>query len=229
MRIETQYSSSNHSDRGGHAVRLLVLHATAGSLQSSLSWLCNPSSRVSTHYLISKTGRVLRLVSEDRAAWHAGRADWHGEKAVNEISIGVELENTNSGRDPYPQAQIDALTALVLDIKTRYPRIEITRHMDVARPVGRKTDPAGFPFEQWRSGFRVEAPTMPPPVSPPPTPKRYRVLGVPVYQDRACKGIVALYLTPGAIVEVDKEYPEGTAHLSTGVGFIRLDMSVEAV
>jgi hypothetical protein len=44
-----------------------------------------------------------------------------------------------------------------------------------------------------------------------------------------CKGIVALYLTPGAIVEVDKEYPEGTAHLSTGVGFIRLDKSVEAV
>jgi N-acetylmuramoyl-L-alanine amidase len=224
MRIETQYSSSNHSDRGGHAVRLLVLHATAGSLQSSLSWLCNPSSRVSTHYLISKTGRVLRLVSEDRAAWHAGRADWHGEKDVNAISIGIELENTNSGRDPYPQAQIDALTALVLDIKTRYPRIEITRHMDVARPVGRKTDPAGFPFEQWRSGFRVEAPTMPPPVSPPPTPKRYRARRI-LISTRPEGGLpYAGELQPGEEVVIDKWYPSShTGHLQDERGFVLMD------
>ncbi len=216
MRIETQYSSPNHSERGDHAIRLLVLHATVGSFHSSLSWLCSPSSRVSSHYLISKTGRVLRLVSEERAAWHAGRASWHGELDVNEISIGVELENANTGKDPYPPAQMQALTELVLDIKSRYPRIELTRHMDVAVPKGRKTDPAGFPWEQWRSGFDV--PTMPPPVF---LPKHtYRAIGIPVYQRSDRTGPLWGYLQTGDVVEIDDR---SNGHLADGRGFVHLE------
>lgn len=61
----------------------------------------------------------------------------------------------------------------------------------------------------------------------PPATTRYRVRGTPVFQQQQCTGPIALYLNPGAIVEVDKIYPEKTAHLATGAGFIRLDQSVE--
>lgn len=149
LRIETTFSSPNHESRNGKAVRLLVLHATVGSLQSAVSWLCNPKSKASTHYLISKTGRMLRLVDEEKSAWHAGRASWRGITDVNAISIGVELENDNSGRDPYPDAQVDALTDLALDIRRRYPGLNYARHLDVAVPKGRKSDPAGFPWGDW--------------------------------------------------------------------------------
>jgi hypothetical protein len=127
---------------------MLVIHATAGSARSALAWLTTPLSRVSAHYLIDKSGRVYQLVPDERAAWHAGRARWHGETAINDSSIGVELENANDGRDAYPAAQIDALLELAAE-KTAQYRIApdmVVRHADIAVPKGRKTDPAGFPW-----------------------------------------------------------------------------------
>lgn len=165
--IDTSYSSPSHSERGDHAVSLLVLHATVGSLQGSLSWLTNPLSRVSIHYLISKAGRVYRLVPEHLAAWHAGKAAWRGETAVNEISIGIELENLTGavdpktgklivqGQDPYPGEQIAALTDLTHDLLSRYSLTpdSLARHADVAVPKGRKTDPRGFPWNEWQASL----------------------------------------------------------------------------
>lgn len=90
--VDTTYSSPNYADRGDDAVELIVLHATVGSLQSAISHLVNPRTKVSTHYLISKTGRILRLVAESNVAWHAGRAKWKNTTKVNEISIGIDCE-----------------------------------------------------------------------------------------------------------------------------------------
>lgn len=147
---------------------MLVLHATVGGFHSSLSWLCNPKSKVSTHYLISKTGRVLRLVAEERAAWHAGVSQWFDLDSadIQHESIGIELENYNTGRDPYPKAQYAALLDLCRPLIARY-RIApdmFVRHLDIAVPRGRKTDPAGFPWE----AFKKEVYTpLPPPATPP--------------------------------------------------------------
>lgn len=92
---------------------MIVLHATVGSARSALAWLTNPAARVSAHYLIDKTGRVYQLVADEEAAWHAGRAEWKGQTAINEISLGIELENANDGRDPYPAPQITAVLSLL--------------------------------------------------------------------------------------------------------------------
>lgn len=170
-RIETQYASPNHSERAGHKVRLAVLHATVGSFHSSLKWLCSPQSRVSTHYLISKTGRVLRLVAEERAAWHAGVSQWFDLDSddIQLESISIELENANTGRDPYPPAQLTALLDLCRPLIARY-RIApdmFVRHRDIAIPRGRKTDPAGFLWDAFKR--EVYAPVEPlPPTEPAP-------------------------------------------------------------
>lgn len=159
--IDTTHRSPNHEPRT-RPIALVVLHATAGSLAGSLAWLCTPASKVSTHYLIAKSGHVYQLVDDDAVAWHAGRAEWHGETAINDISLGVELENANDGRDPYPAAQVAALTTLVRALFARYGPLALARHLDVARPVGRKSDPAGFPWESWRAAFAADPPIVGP-------------------------------------------------------------------
>jgi N-acetylmuramoyl-L-alanine amidase len=65
-----------------------VIHYTAaGSAKGSVSWLCNPVSKVSAHYVISRQGGIYQLVDLARAAWHAG--DLH----LNKTTIGIELAN----------------------------------------------------------------------------------------------------------------------------------------
>jgi N-acetyl-anhydromuramyl-L-alanine amidase AmpD len=142
--ILTTHTSPNHSSRGGRPIKGVVIHATAGGFQSALSWLTSPHSRVSAHYLIAKSGAIYRLVPHERAAWHAGKAAWLGETQINEVTIGIELENANSGRDPYPEAQVTRAVLLCRDLVAQY-RIApnwLVRHSDVALPKGRKTDPA---------------------------------------------------------------------------------------
>lgn len=148
--IDISHSSPNHSARHGARITILVLHATVGSYASSLAWLCDPASKVSSHYLIRKDGHIARLVPDELAAWHAGNSQWHGlgSEDIQRQSIGVELENANDGHDPYPPAQIAAAHWLCQQKIARYniERADVVRHIDIATPKGRKTDPAGFPW-----------------------------------------------------------------------------------
>ena len=203
----TSYRSPNFDAGRAQPVSLLLLHATAGDLRSALAWLCNPASKASSHYVISKLGRAFQLVDESNVAWHAGRATWHGARDVNGISIGVELENANDGRDPYPQPQVDALTALARDILARHQLVpaQIARHLDVAVPAGRKTDPAGFPFAAWQAALHAHT---------------YTVQGVPIYQRQDRVGPLAGYLASGDRVTIDATYPNGAGHLADGRGFV---------
>ncbi|HWQ11922.1 MAG TPA: N-acetylmuramoyl-L-alanine amidase, partial [Roseiflexaceae bacterium] len=172
MLIDSSIRSPNHAPRGRRAVTMIVIHATAGSARSALAWLTNPAARVSAHYLIDKGGRIFQLVPDELAAWHAGRAAWRGETAINEVSIGIELENANTGRDPYPPEQVDALVELVRE-KVRQHRIlpeNVVRHLDVAMPRGRKRDPAGFDWPAFRERLFAQLPPPPPERPPPPLP-----------------------------------------------------------
>ena len=149
---------------------MIVLHATAGSARGALAWLTKREARVSAHYLIDKAGHTYQLVADEYAAWHAGRASWKGQTAINEVSLGIELENSNDGHDPYPTAQIDALLRLAQAKVDQYgiaPEM-VTRHLDIALPHGRKSDPAGFP---WAEFIRSLFPAVPPPNTQPGRPR----------------------------------------------------------
>jgi hypothetical protein len=157
--INTTYPSLNHSSRNGRPISMLVLHATVGELASSLSWLTSRISKASSHYVISKDGTVYQLVDDSLAAWHAGKSAWNGldSEQIQDRSLGIELENDNTGHDPYGAAQLEALTWLARQKITQY-RIErslLVRHLDIAIPPGRKTDPAGFPWKTWTDQLYV--------------------------------------------------------------------------
>lgn len=142
--IERHPSPNHDARRPGQAVEILLLHYTGmPSAQAALERLCDPSAKVSAHYLIDEDGRVLQLVEEERRAWHAGLAEWRGRADVNARSIGVELVNPGHewGYRAFPAAQTASLVALARGILARHPipARQVLGHSDVA-PL-RKEDP----------------------------------------------------------------------------------------
>ncbi len=132
--------------RGGSRVELVVLHYTVLGCAEALERLCDPVAEVSAHYLIDRDGTVLSLVDEAGRAWHAGAGAWGGAGDVNSRSIGIEL--ANSGQEPFPEPQIEALERLLAGVLERHglgPEAVIG-HSDMAPE--RKGDP-GARFD-WR-------------------------------------------------------------------------------
>ena len=68
------HASPNFGKRAiGFSVNLLLIHYTGmKTCAHALKRLSNPTSGVSSHYLINETGVVYRLVDERYRAWHAG-------------------------------------------------------------------------------------------------------------------------------------------------------------
>jgi N-acetylmuramoyl-L-alanine amidase len=136
-------------------VSMVVLHYTEMKpVGRALDRLTDPEAKVSAHYLITEEGGVIRLVPEDKRAWHAGASFWRGIPDVNSASIGIELDHPghlpdNGGYRGFAEAQIAALIALLARIVKRYdiPRANVVGHSDVA-PM-RKTDPGElFPWDR---------------------------------------------------------------------------------
>lgn len=158
--------SPNYSPR---RPQMVVLHHTvAATFDASLLLLHtrNDGGPVSAHYLIDRDGRTAQLVADEHAAWHAGSGAWGSFRDINAVSIGIELVNT--GAEPFPPAQIDALLALLEDLVRRHRirRANVVGHADVD-PV-RKQDPsAHFPWKRLaEKGFGLW-PEQPAPEAPP--------------------------------------------------------------
>jgi len=101
---------------------------------------------VSSHYVIGRKGDIYQLVNEKYISFHAGKSSLpDGRMGVNSCSIGIELITTNDSIDSPTEKQIQSLTALVKDIKTRYKIKYVLRHSDIA--PGRKTDPWNMNWE----------------------------------------------------------------------------------
>ena len=142
-------SSPNFTRGKDRKITCVVIHSTATSgLASPLEWLTLPKSKVSAHYLIDKDGSIYGLVAEKDVAWHAGESFWQEQAHVNNFSIGIELVNPNDGSE-YPKAQLSALLELCFSICRDYGigASNVVGHCDIA--LGRKTDPAGFPWEEF--------------------------------------------------------------------------------
>lgn len=143
---------SPNSDERALPVTMLVLHYTGmQDAESALARLTDPEAKVSAHYCVCEDGQIVRLVEEERRAWHAGRSYWRGITDVNSASVGIEIVNPGHefGYRPFPEAQMDSLIPLIADIKRRHriARANVVGHSDVA--PARKIDPGElFPWER---------------------------------------------------------------------------------
>ncbi len=143
-KIAKSYPSPNFGERRLGPPDMIVIHYTGmATCAAARDRLCDPEAEVSAHYLIDLDGSTEQLVDEASRAWHAGLSEWRGETDINSRSIGIELVNRGHGSDyhPFPAPQMEALIALMTDIRTRWNIVpeNVVGHEDIA--PGRKIDP----------------------------------------------------------------------------------------
>ena len=154
--------SPNFDDRA-LPVSMVVLHYTGmADAASAIARLTDPQAKVSAHYLVAEDGQVVAMVSEEKRAWHAGKARWRSITDVNSASIGIELVNPGHafGYLPFPEPQMEALVPLVAEIVRTYAvaPADVVGHSDVA--PARKEDPGElFDWERLaKLGLALERP-----------------------------------------------------------------------
>lgn len=147
-------------------ISIIVLHYTGmqdgRDGAAAISWLANPESKVSAHYVVAEDGQIVHMVMEEKRAQHAGVSQWRGITDVNSASIGIEIVNPGHewGYRAFPEEQMDSVTRLVAELARTYnvePR-NVVGHSDVA--PARKQDPGElFDWERLaRVGLAVPRP-----------------------------------------------------------------------
>ena len=131
--------------------KFIVLHYTGmQSERVSIKRLTSQKSKVSSHYLINRSGKIIKMVDEKNIAWHAGKSKWKNFINLNNQSIGIELVNKGHqfGYENFPKKQISKLVILckILIKKYKIKKTNILGHSDIA-PL-RKMDPGEkFPWK----------------------------------------------------------------------------------
>ena len=99
-----------------------------------MHWLKSPRAHASSHYVVSRRGRIVQLVHLSDIAWHAG--NWK----VNTQSVGVEHEGFTYGAGGFTNAQYHASARLAGWIARRslmpIDRRHFIGHADVPAPGG---------------------------------------------------------------------------------------------
>jgi N-acetyl-anhydromuramyl-L-alanine amidase AmpD len=156
LKAETNYTPAN---RNPTSIRYVVVHVTEGSFWGSVAWLQNPRAHASSHYVISREGKIVQLVAEKNVAWHAGN------RRMNELSIGIEHEGMTYDPVGFTKAQYHASARLVAYHARRsllpVDRKHIIGHGEVPHPsdptriggASAHTDPG--PYWDWEHYVRL--------------------------------------------------------------------------
>lgn len=87
-------------NQGGpmRAYRGLVIHIAEGFFEGTISWQRNPSSQVSSHFIVGRDGAIAQMVDTDVVAWtqQYGNGSW------------LSVENEGFTPDPLTPAQVEA-------------------------------------------------------------------------------------------------------------------------
>ena len=151
--------TSERRNSARDCVRALVVHATAGASTSGAVSVMT-DGRASFHWVVPDENEpahghsVYATAPEARAAWHVRYQCSHadvcgGAKGLNQLSLGVEIVNTQTGDDPFSPWQIEATAQIVRYAWAKYPNLRhVVSHarLDPAR----RTDPgADFPWARF--------------------------------------------------------------------------------
>lgn len=134
----------------------VVIHHTAqDSLAQTIKTFTIPRTQVSSHYVVSRDGKVVQMVNDYLRAHHAGAGKWGNVIDMNSCSIGIEMDY-NGTTDIWTEVQINSLCALLATLKKNYgiPTANFIGHADFA--PGRKNDPKNFPWKKLaEKGFGI--------------------------------------------------------------------------
>ena len=85
MIFKTLYSPNfTKKARKTKDINLIILHYTGmQSKIASIKRLSDPKFKVSCHYLIDRQGKILKMVDDNKIAWHAGKSKWSNFTNLN--------------------------------------------------------------------------------------------------------------------------------------------------
>jgi N-acetylmuramoyl-L-alanine amidase len=146
------YYSINFSlpKRKKKIIKFIIIHYTGMKNEKlAIKKLCDFSSKVSSHYFIKDSGKIINLVPELYEAWHAGISNWKNFESINKYSIGIEINNPGHqhGYKNFSSKQITSLKILLKYLIKKYKikKQNILGHSDIA--PNRKKDPGEkFPW-----------------------------------------------------------------------------------
>ncbi len=149
----TKFYSPNFDKRKrlNKNITAIIIHYTGmQSERESIKRLTSIRSKVSCHYLINRSGKILKMVRDENIAWHAGKSMWGNYKNLNKNSIGIELVNKGHrfGYQSFTRIQIKKLIQLCKYLRKKYgiSKRNVLGHSDIS-PL-RKIDPGEkFPWE----------------------------------------------------------------------------------
>ena len=132
-------------------IEFIIFHYTGmKSEKDATTRLTDIKSKVSSHYLIKKDGKLIILVPDLYVAWHAGASSWKNYKSLNQNSIGIEI--SNPGHDfnykKFSKKQIKSIVVLsnFLIKKYKIKPENILGHSDIA-PLRKKDPGEKFPWQ----------------------------------------------------------------------------------
>ena len=136
--------------RPNNKIKFIIIHYTGMKKESlAIKRLCNPVTKVSSHYFLKKNGSILKLVPDLYEAWHAGKSSWKKYSLLNKYSIGIEIQNSghDNSYENFSSKQIISLKGLLKYLVKTYKidKKNILGHSDIA--PNRKKDPGEkFPW-----------------------------------------------------------------------------------
>ncbi len=142
---EHQAGTTNFNLRKPNFV--IIHHTAQNSVEQTLTTFTLPRTQVSSHYVISRDGKVFQMLNDYYRAWHGGAGKWGNTSDLNSSSIGIELDN--NGFEEFSPALINSLIDLLKVLKERHkiPDANFIGHSDIA-PT-RKVDPnPTFPWKR---------------------------------------------------------------------------------
>jgi N-acetyl-anhydromuramyl-L-alanine amidase AmpD len=142
--------------RGGNKIQGIVIHSSDGTESSDVNTLRggDPNHRVSSHYYVTRDGRIYQFVPDQDTAWHAGET-LDNQRYGNSATIGIEQEHID-GKQDWPDAQVNAAARLTAHLKGAYQLgdDQIYGHSQIAPE--RKQDPVDYPWQKF-SQFIAQA------------------------------------------------------------------------
>jgi hypothetical protein len=148
---QTHHAVSQRKRPGNVPPNAIVLHSGEGaSAEADIDFLTTSGS-ASSHYYVTRKGKVFQFVDDSQRASHAGTTRYLDEAGWNDFSVGIETEHHKG--QTWPQVQLDAIAALTkrLIVKHGVLRERVVAHRWIRRPVSADhQDPTNFPDPKLR-------------------------------------------------------------------------------
>ncbi len=111
MKILKKTTVNQSKGRSGQLPVMIVCHRTSGSFDGAVSWLSNPESQASSHFVVAKDGRVVQLVDIENTAWCNGTSmDSCSSKYFKNSTLEYVRGNSNNANSYTVSIEFEGLS-----------------------------------------------------------------------------------------------------------------------